>query len=52
MAELIEDIKKNLKVQNDKSQTTEKYKKESYSTQSKTRQNALVQTKVKSLNKL
>ena len=46
MAELIEFLKEDSKVQNEITQTIEKYNKESYSTQSKIRQNALIQNKV------
>ena len=45
MAELIEIMKKS-KVQNDNSQTIEKYNKESFSTQSKIGQDTLIQSKV------
>ena len=46
MAEVLANMKKDSKVQNATSQTIEKYKKESFSTQSKTGQNALIQSKV------
>ena len=46
MAEFIEIIRKDWKVQNEISQTLEKHNKESYSTQSKKNQNALIQSKV------
>ena len=46
MAEFIEIIKNDSKVQNDISQTIEKYIREPYATQSKTKQKALVQSKV------
>ena len=45
LAEFIE-IKKKSKVQNDNSQTIEIYNKESFSTQSETGQDALIQSKV------
>ena len=45
MADFIELIKKDSKVQKETSQTIEKQNKESYSTQSKSGQNAFVQTK-------
>ena len=54
MAAFIEIIKKkDSKVQNEVSQTIEKYNNESYSTQSKTGQNALIQSNVfeQALNK-
>ena len=46
MAEFTQKIKNDSKVQNEISQTIEKYNKESYSTQSKIGQNALIQSKV------
>ena len=46
MAEFIEIIKRDSKVQNDITQTFENYNKQSYSTQSKIGQNALIQSKV------
>ena len=46
MAELIEIVTKDSKVQNEITQTAEKYNKESYSTQLKKGQNALTQSKV------
>ena len=46
MAEYIEIIKEDLMVQNEISHTIESYNKEAYSTQSKTGQNGLVQSKV------
>ena len=45
MAHFIEIIKENSKVQNEITQTIEKYDEESYSTQSQTGQNALNQNK-------
>ena len=45
MAEIIVVIKKFSKVQNEISQTIEKYNKESYATQAKIGQNALIQSK-------
>ena len=46
MSEFIEIIKKGLNIQNETSQTIEKYNKESYSTRSQIGQNALIQSKV------
>ena len=46
MTEFIEFVQKDSKFQNEISQTIKKYNKESYSTQSKKRLNALVQSKV------
>ena len=46
MAEFIEIIKKDSKVQNEISQTIDKYNKESFSTRSQIGQNALIQSKV------
>ena len=46
MAEFKEIIKKDPKIQNELSQTIEKYKKESFLTESKLGQNALIQSKV------
>ena len=46
MAEFIEVVKKDSKVQNDISQTIEKYNKESYATKSEIGQNVLFQSKV------
>ena len=46
MAEFIEIIKKDSKVQNEISQTIDKYNKESFSTRSQIGQNALIQGKV------
>ena len=46
MAEFIEILKKNSKVQSKISQTFEKYNKNSFATESKTIQNALTQSKV------
>ena len=46
VTEFIEIIKKDSKIQNDLSQTIEKYNKESYLAQSGTGQNALIQNKV------
>ena len=46
MAEFIEIIKKDSKVQNKISQTIDKYSKESFSTRSQIGQNALIQSKV------
>ena len=46
MADFIVTIKENPKVQNEISQTIEEYNKESYSTQSKIRQHALIQNKI------
>ena len=46
MAEFIEIIKKDSKVQNEISQTIDKYNKESFSTRSQTGQNPLIQSKV------
>ena len=46
MSDFIEIIKKDTKVQNDISQTIEKYNKESFSTRSQIGQNALIQSKI------
>ena len=46
MAEFIEIMKKDSKVQNEISQTIDKYNKESFSTRSQIGQNALIQSKV------
>ena len=46
MAEFIEILTEDSKVQNEKTQTIEKYNKESCSTQSKIGQNSLIQSKV------
>ena len=46
MSEFIEAIKKDINIQNEVSQTIEKYNKESFSTRSKKGQNALIQRKV------
>ena len=46
MAEFIEILRKNSKVQNDTSQTNKKYKKKSFSTHSKISQNALIPCEV------
>ena len=46
MSEFIEINKKDLKMQNDTSQTIDKYNKESFSTRSEIVQNALIQSKV------
>ena len=46
MAEFIEIVRKDSRVQNETSQTIDKYNKESYSKQSKTGQNVLIQSKV------
>ena len=46
MAEFIEIMKKDSKVQNEIPQIIEKYNKESYETQSEEGQNALIQSKV------
>ena len=46
MAEFIEIMKKDSKVQNEIPQFIEKYNKESYATQSKEGRNALIQSKV------
>ena len=46
MSEYIEVIKKDLNMQNEISQTIDKYNKESFSTRSQIGQNALIQSKV------
>ena len=46
MADFIEIIKKDSKIQNEISQTIDKYNKESFSTRSQIGQNALIQSKV------
>ena len=46
MTEFIESIKKDLNVQNEISQTIEKYNKESFTTRSQIGQNALIRNKV------
>ena len=46
MTEFIEVIKKDAKIQNENSQTIDKYNKESFSTRSQIGQNALIQSKV------
>ena len=46
MSEFIEIIEKDLKMQNDTSQTIVRYNKESFSTRSEIVQNALIQSKV------
>ena len=46
MVEFLEIMRKDSKIQNELSQTVEKYNKESYSTQSKIGQNALFQSQV------
>ena len=46
MAEFIDILQKGSKVQNEKSQTIEKYNKESHAIQSKIGQTALIQSKV------
>ena len=46
MAEFIETIKKDPNIQNENSQTIDKYNKESFSTRSQIGQNTLVQSKV------
>ena len=46
MAEIMETVKKDSKVQNEITQTIEKYNQKYYSIQSKIRQNALIQREV------
>ena len=46
MINSVETIKKDTKIQNDISQTIEKYNKESFSTRSQIGQNALIQSKI------
>ena len=46
MAEFIEIIKKDPNIQNEKSQTLDKYNKESFSTRSQTGRNPLIQSRI------